>query len=162
MVLEYFDPIPTYGSDSERAQDINSGAMVVVYEASLAAAGKVIELLRKEGLGAVALEQPDSIMVHRFYMTAFVRIAVPRDQAPLAESLLRNWEDNSRQNVRGLTARLKTHALYSCVITALVALCLLVFGYLTAESVILLVGVWVAAFALLANANRISRCFKKD
>jgi len=160
--MEYFDPIPSYGSDSERAQDINSGDMVVVYEASLASAGKVIELLRKQGLGAVALEQPDPIMAHRFFNTMFVRIAVPRDQAPLAESLLRNWEDNSSQSVTGLTGQLKTHALYSCVITALVALCLLVFGYLTAESVMLLVGVWVAAFALLANAKRISQYFKKD
>lgn len=45
--MEYFDPIPTYGEGSERAQDINRGDMVVVYEAGLSSAGKVIELLRK-------------------------------------------------------------------------------------------------------------------
>jgi len=160
--MEYFDPIPSYGSDSERAQDINSGDMVVVYKANLASAGKVIELLRKEGLGAVALEQPNPIMAHRFYNTMFVRIAVPRDQAALAESLLRKWEGECSKSVTGLTSHLKTHALYSCAVTALVALGLLVFGYLTAESVMLLVGVWVAVFALLANAHRIFRSLKKD
>lgn len=159
--MEYFEPIPSYGSDSERAQDINSGDMVVVYEASLASAGKVIELLRKEGLGAVALEQPNSIMANRFY-TVFVHIAVPRDQALLAESLLRNWEKNCSQSVTGLTARLRTQAFYSFVLTLPVALCLFVSGYFTEETVILLLAVWVTVFALLANAHKISRHFKKD
>lgn len=160
--MENFEPIPTYGNKNDRAQDINSGEMVVVYEASLALAGKVIELLKKEGLGAVALEQPDPNMGHRLYITQFVRIAVPGDQASMAQSILKNWEQNCSQSVAGLTGQLRTHALYSCGITAFVALCFLVFGYLTKESVMLLVGVWVAVFAVLANVNNISRHFKKD
>lgn len=160
--MEHFKPIPSYGSDSERAQDINSGEMVVVYEASLASAGKVIELLKKEGLGAVALEQPNSITAHRSANTMLVRIAVPGDQSPLAESILKNWEQNCSQSVTGLTKKLKMQVLPSCALTAIVALCLCVFGYFTEETVVLLVAVWVTAFALLANAHKISQYFKKD
>jgi hypothetical protein len=45
--MEYCDPFPGYGDNSERAQDIGSGDMVVVYETGLSSPGKVIELLRK-------------------------------------------------------------------------------------------------------------------
>ena len=160
--MEHFDPFLSYGEKAQRAQDVGSGDMVVVYEASLSSAGKAIELLRKQGLGAVALEQSDPIVVYRSHNTMLVRIAVPKDQARFAGSFLRKWQADCSKSVAGLTGRLRKSAFYSCAITALVALGLLVFGYLTAESATLLIGIWLGAFAIIANAERISQYFKKD
>ncbi|MBC8217468.1 MAG: hypothetical protein H8E73_03295 [Planctomycetes bacterium] len=53
-------------------------------------------------------------------------------------------------------------ALTSLAITAVVAVLLIVFGRFSAESVLLLLGSWVAVFALLANARKIFPPVKKD
>lgn len=159
--MEHYNPIPSCGNDKQWSQDIKSGDMIVVYKASLSSAAKVIELLRKEGLDAAALDQPNMVLAHRTPNTMYVRIVVPRAQAASAESILKQWEQGCTESVAGLTGQLKSNALYSCIITALIALALFVSGHLTAESSMLLAGVWVAVFALLANSEKISRYFKK-
>ncbi|MBL7152629.1 MAG: hypothetical protein ISS79_02860 [Phycisphaerae bacterium] len=145
-------------SDRQESTDF-----VVVYEARPASVNGILKLLRGKGLNPISLEKPDPLLHYVLqHRTKVIQISVPRQQAQLALSYLKEWEDTCRENVSGLTRSIRVQALTSLAITAVVAVLLIVFGRFSAESVLLLLGSWVAVFALLANARKIFPPVKKD
>ncbi|MBN2271442.1 MAG: hypothetical protein JXN61_12560 [Sedimentisphaerales bacterium] len=136
--------------------------MVVVYEASLASAGQVIELLAKEGIEAVVLNKTNPSALYVAHNVALVKIAVPREQAPWARSHLRKWDDACNANVGPLTKQLGICFLRSITITAVVAAGIYAAGLFTWNMVAPLVALWAVAFTLLAKFDGILKSGGKD
>jgi hypothetical protein len=144
---------------SERPQDSD---LVVVYKASPAVAAQVADLLTKEGIDCVITEKADPIVsLYSLVHAPLANIAVPREQAPWARSHLRKWDDACNANVGKLTKSLGTHFFRSIAVTAVAAALFCVAGILTENTIILLIAIWAAVFALLANLERIFRTPKK-
>ncbi|MHC4741925.1 MAG: hypothetical protein ACYS8Z_08450 [Planctomycetota bacterium] len=164
--MEYFDPIPSYGEKGERAEDINSGEMIVVYEARPDLAMQAASMLKEAGLNPILQEKgcPKALFVGHGADEApeLVSVTVPREQFQRAESLLQEWHETTGENVECLGRSIKVQALGSLSITLAIGGLLRLLGILNWGNCLLLVFVWVAAFALLANAGKISRYSKKD
>lgn len=127
---------------------------VVIYKANVDSVQKVLGLLRKEGFHPAALEDPGPITTHYSRATYPVSIAVPREEAPGATSVLRRWDESRRASVQEITGNLSRSLWYSSVIVAILALILLLFGVLFDTAALLFLA-WLALFALFANLDRL-------
>ena len=143
---------------SERPEDTD---LVVVYEASPAVAGQVADVLTKEGIDCVITEKANPIVsLYSLVHAPLASIAVPREDAPWARSYLEKWEQTCNANVGKLTKSLRPHFFRSIAVTTVVAAIFSLAGILTEKTGILLIAIWAAVFALLANLDRIFRAPK--
>ena len=134
----------------------------MVYKANPESLQTVLGLLRKEGFNPTTLEDPSAAAALSGCgkVTYVISVAVPTDQAPGAERVLRNWDQAQLPKVRGLVGRLAGPFLASVMVAGVLAFILLLLGILS-EAVALLFAVWAVIFALLANAERLTRRVKK-
>lgn len=148
-------------SDKSENEDV-----VVVYEARPDLAMQVASMLKEGGLSPILLEKgcPQALFVGHGADEApeIISVTVARNQAQLAESLLEKWHETTGENVVWLGQSIKAQALASLSITLAIGGVLHYLGRLSVESGLLLIFVWMAVFALLANAGKIFRNSKKD
>ncbi len=130
---------------------------VVIYEASPQTLPQVLRLLRKEGFSPVALDQPDATYSYAARYTNFIRIAVPPAEAPVARSVLAQWEKEGQPQVDNLAKRLTTQLLYSVLIVTFMGAIFYFLGQLTSGSVALLFAMWIIVFVVIASVERIIR-----
>ena len=133
---------------------------VVVYKANVDSVQRVLSLLRREGFHPAALENPDPVTTHYSRATYLISIAVPREEAPGATSVLRRWEESRQTYVREVTGKLYRSLAYSTAATAILALIFLLFDFLSDGAPLLFV-VWLVIFGLLANSQHIINKFKR-
>jgi len=131
---------------------------VVVYKANPESLQVVLGLLRKEGFNPVTLENPGHVVYRG--SANLVRIAVPRDEAPGARSVLREWDQAQQSQISKMTSKLAGPLLCSSVIVAALAIIFLFFGILLA-GVALLFVVWIVLFVVMANGQKIGRRLKR-
>ncbi len=136
--------------------------LVVVYEASPAVAAQVADMLTKEGIDCVITDKANPTGLYPSEETTLASIAVPRDYAPWARSYLRKWEQTCNGNVGKLTKKLGVCFLRSTAITVSAAAAIYVAGLFAVGTAMLLAALWVVAFAVLANSNRIFKSSGKD
>ncbi len=137
--------------------------LVVVYKASPAVVAQAADLLTKEGIDCVITEKADPIVsAYSLVHAPLATIAVSREDAPWARSHLTKWEQTCNANVGKLTEKLGVCFLRSTAITAAATAAIYVAGLFTVGTVVLLVALWVAAFALLANWDRIFKSTGKN
>ncbi|UCE49931.1 MAG: hypothetical protein JSW47_07200 [Phycisphaerales bacterium] len=129
---------------------------VVVYKANPESLQKVLGLLRKEGFNPTTLENRVSATdLHGAgRATYLISIAVPRNEARGAASVLRKWDKARQSEVSELTGKLAGPFILSTMIIAALAVILLLLGILF-DAVALLAVVWIILFALFANADKI-------
>ena len=128
---------------------------VVVYKANTESLPVVLELLRKEGFNPTTLEDP-AIVPYRGASHHVVHVAVPREQAPGASSVLRRWDAAQQSAIKEKTQTLAGPLLFSTMVTIGLALIFLLFGILL-ETVPLLFVIWLVVFAVAANAEKIAK-----
>lgn len=133
---------------------------VVIYKANVDSVQKVLQLLRKEGFHPAALENPDPVTTHYSRATYLISIAVPREEAPGATSVLRRWEESRQTHVREVTGKLYRSLWYSTVIVVILALVFYLVGFLSDGAPLLFV-VWLVLFGLLANSQHVINKFKR-
>jgi len=137
--------------------------LVVVYKASPAVVAQAAGVLTKEGIDCVITEKANSIVSYYSLIHApLASVAVPREDAPWARSHLTKWEQSCNANAGKLTRSLRPHFYRSIAVTTVAAAVFFLAGMLTEKTALLLIAIWAAAFALLANAHRIFRRTKKD
>ena len=135
---------------------------VVIYKANIDSAEQIIQLLRKEGFNPTIFEDPGSIApytgraYHYVRGTCLMSIAVPREEARAAASVLHNWDIAKESKVREITNSLRKSFLYATAITAVLAIIFLFLGILSNASPLLFLA-WLVLFALIANADRLRR-----
>lgn len=132
---------------------------VVVYKANTESLDIVLGLLRKEGFNPTTLEDP-AIVPYRGGHRHLVHVAVPRDQARGAESILRKWDEAQQSDIKNKTQVLAGPLIFSTMVTIGLAFVFLFFGILL-EAVALLFVIWLVVFALAANAEKLQRRLKK-
>ena len=132
---------------------------VVVYKANTESLPIVLGLLRKEGFSPTTLEDP-TIVPYRGAHRHVVHVAVPREQAPGAASVLRKWDEAQESDIKEKTGALAGPLLFSTMVTIGLAFVFLFFGILL-EAVALLFVLWLVVFALAANAERIIQRIKQ-
>ena len=133
---------------------------VVVYKANTESLQVVLGLLRKEGFNPTTLEDPAMVPV-RGASRHVVHVAVPRDEAPGARSVLRKWDQAQQSQIGKMTSKLAGPFLCSAAIVAALAVIFLFFGILL-DGVALLFVIWIVLFALMANAEKLSRRLKRQ
>jgi Flp pilus assembly protein TadB len=136
--------------------------VVVVYKTNPESLQMVLGLLRKEGFNPTTLEDPSSAAALSGCGKAayLISVAVPRDEAPGAACVLRKWEQAQKPEVKSAIEKLAGPFLASLMVAGVLAVVLLFLGILL-EVAALLFLVWVVTFALLANAEKISRKLKR-
>lgn len=129
---------------------------VVVYKANPESLQIVLGLLRKEGFNPMTLENPGSAdTLHGGgRATYLVSIAVPRDQALGAKSVLRRWDKARQSDVDQMTGKLAGPLIFSIIASGVLALILFLSGVLW-DAVPVLFVAWITFFALAANTDRI-------
>ena len=132
---------------------------VVVYKANIESLDIVLGLLRKEGFSPTTLEDP-AIVPYRGATRHVVHVAVPRDEAPGAASVLRRWDESQQSGIKEKTQVLAGPLLFSTMVTIGLALVFFLFGILL-EMVPLLFVLWLVVFALAANAEKITQKLKR-
>jgi len=132
---------------------------VVVYKANTESLPVVLGLLRKEGFSPTTLEDP-AIVPYRGASHHMVHVAVPRDQAPGAASVLRRWDEAQQSDIKKKTSALAGPLLFSTMVTIGLALVFLLFGILL-ETAALLFVLWLVIFAVTANAGKITQKVKQ-
>jgi len=132
---------------------------IVVYKANTESLPVVLKLLRKEGFNPTTLEDP-AIVPYRGASHHVVHVAVPRDEAPGAASVLRRWDEARRSDIKKKTQALAGPLLFSTMVTIGLALIFFLFGILL-ETVALLFVLWLVVFALAANAEKITQKVKQ-
>ena len=133
---------------------------VVVYKANSESLQVVLGLMRKEGFNPTTLEDP-AIVPYRGASHHVVHVAVPRDQAPGAASVLRRWDEAQQADIKKKTDALAGPLLFSTMVTIGLALIFLLFGILL-ETVALLFVLWLVVFTVAANAEKITQKVKRQ
>lgn len=135
---------------------------VVIYKVNPESLQTVLGLLRKEGFDPTTVEDPSAgAALSGCGKAAYlISVAVPRDQAPAAEKLLRDWDQTQLPKVKGLVGRLAGPFLASAAVVGIAAFVLLLLGILS-EAMTLLFAAWVVLFALLANAERMAERLRR-
>jgi len=133
--------------------------MVVVYKANPESLQAVLGLLRKEGFNPTTLEDP-AIVPYRGASHHVVHVAVPRDQAPGAMSILRKWDEARQSDIKKKTDTLAGPLLFSTMVTIGLAVVFFLVGILL-ETVALLFVIWLVVFAVAANAEKITQKVKR-
>ena len=128
---------------------------VIVYKANTESLPVVLGLLRKEGFSPTTLEDP-AIVPYRGTSHHVVHVAVPRDQASGAASVLRKWDEARQSDIKEKTDALAGPLLFSTMVTIGLALVFFLFGILL-ETVALLFVLWLVTFAVAANAEKITQ-----
>ncbi|MBN2316187.1 MAG: hypothetical protein JXM79_19830 [Sedimentisphaerales bacterium] len=131
---------------------------VVVYKANTESLPIVLGLLRKEGFSPTTLEDP-AIVPYRGGNRHIIHVAVPREEAPGAASVLRKWDEDQESDVKEKTAALAGPFIFSTMVTIGLAFVFLFFGILL-EAVALLFVIWLVVFVLAANAEKITKIVK--
>jgi hypothetical protein len=132
---------------------------IVVYKANIESLDVVLGLLRKEGFSPTTLEDP-AIVPYRGASRHVVHVAVPRDEAHGAASVLRRWDEAQQSGIKEKTQALAGPLLFSTMVTIGLALIFFLFGILL-ETVALLFVIWLVVFALAANAEKITQKLKR-
>jgi hypothetical protein len=132
---------------------------IVVYKANIESLDVVLGLLRKEGFSPSTLEDP-AVIPYRGASRHVIHVAVPRDQAPGAASVLRKWDEAQESDIKEKTGALAGPLLFSTMVTIGLALIFLFFWILL-EVVALLFCIWLVVFALAANAEKITKIVKR-
>ncbi|OHB75631.1 MAG: hypothetical protein A2Z25_13975 [Planctomycetes bacterium RBG_16_55_9] len=133
---------------------------VVVYKANSESLELVIGILREEGFHPTTLEDP-AIVPYRGGFRHLVHVAVPRDQARGAASVLRKWDEARQMDVKKTTQALAGPFLFATMVTIGLTLLFFLFGIL-AETVALLFVIWLVVFAVVANAERITQRIRQQ
>ena len=89
---------------------------IVVYKANTESLPVVLGLLRKEGYNPTTLEDP-AMVPYRGASHHVVHVAVPRDQAPGAASVLRRWDEAQQSDIKKKTQILAGPLLFSTMVT---------------------------------------------
>ena len=133
---------------------------VVVYKANTDSLPVVLGLLRKEGFNPTTLEDP-TIVPYRGASHHVVHVAVPRDEARGATSVLKRWDEAQGADVKKKTDALAGPLLFSTMVTIGLALIFLLFGILL-ETVALLFVIWLVVFVIAANAEKLTPKVKRQ
>ncbi|MFC1633719.1 hypothetical protein ACFL5Z_02665 [Planctomycetota bacterium] len=133
---------------------------IVVYKANTESLPVVLGLLRKEGFNPTTLEDP-AIVPYRGASHHVVHIAVPREQATGAASVLRRWDEAQQSDIKGKTQALAGPFLFSTMVTIGLVFIFFLFGVLL-ETVALLFVIWLVVFAVAANAEKITQKVKRQ
>ena len=120
----------------------------------------MLGILRKEGFSPTTLEDP-AVVPYRGASRHVVHVAVPRDEASGATSVLRRWDEAQEADVKKKTDTLAGPLLFSTMVTIGLALIFFLFGILL-ETVALLFCIWLVVFAVAANAEKITQKFKRQ
>lgn len=144
------------GRPEGKAMDI-----VVVYKANPESLQTVLGLLRKEGFNPTTLENRSAAAAPSGCRKAayLISVAVPKDEAPAAKSVLREWDEAQLPKVKKLIGALAGPFLGSVMVAGVLAFVLFFLGILS-DAVALLFILWLVVFALLANAERIMQKLK--
>ncbi|UCC97670.1 MAG: hypothetical protein JSW66_17725 [Phycisphaerales bacterium] len=134
---------------------------VVVYEANPESLQTVLGFLRKEGFNPTTLENPSAAAALSGCgkATYLISVAVPKDEAPAARSVLRKWDQAQRPKVTKIVGKLAGPFLCSVMVAGVLGFIFLLLGILS-DAVALLFVIWIVVFALLANAERIMEKLK--
>ena len=132
---------------------------IVVYKANTESLPVVLKLLRKDGFNPTTLEDP-AVLPYRGAHRHVIHVAVPREEAPGAASVLRRWEEASELDVKEKTGALAGPLLFSTMVTIGLGLVFLFFGILL-EAVALLFVIWLVVFTLAAKAEKITKIVKR-
>lgn len=126
--------------------------MVVVYKANPESVQTVPGLLRKEGFNPTTLENPSSaaVLSGAGKATYLISIAVPREEAKGAKSVLKKWDEARQPEVAQTTGKLAGPLLFSVMVVAVLAIIFLFMGILW-DNVPLLFVIWLVVFALTAK-----------
>jgi len=136
--------------------------LVIVYKANPESYVKIMQALREDGFNPVALENPHSNAIYVPHGTCrrgaktTVYIAVPRDEKHGAASTLRKWDEARQADVQNLTKTLWAQLISSILIIIPVAVVFMIFG-IWEYAPLLLTLTWLAAFILIANAEKIKK-----
>ncbi len=135
--------------------------LVVVYEAQQESVDRVLEVLRKEGFNPVALENPDCDGLFVPNNPRYIRgvrhlahIAVPRDQARSAGSVLRRWDQAREAEVEKLTKNLWGRVFFSFLLAAAITGVFFLLGVCSENIVFVLLGVWLGVVLLVSYAGK--------
>jgi hypothetical protein len=130
---------------------------VVVYKANPESLQKILGLLRKEGFNPTTLDNRVSAAdLHGAgRATYLISVAVPRDEAAGARSLLNRWDKARQTEVDAMERKLAGPFILSAMIVGALAVVLLALQVL-GDAVALLAVAWIVLFAVLANVERIT------
>ena len=104
---------------------------VIVYKARPEAALIILGILREEDLNPVALDNTDVTQQYYSGFTYLVRIAVPKDEAGKARSILTQWEKQEKTTVNRLSRQFSMQIAYVVLCFAIVYGILLLLSELT-------------------------------
>ena len=133
----------------------------VIYKSDTSTAAEALKVLRRRGISAVQVDNPDPTFSWASKGTNRVRIAVPKDQASEARSILADWERSCAPRADRLARSFRKQAAASLAIAIAVmaAYRLLVDGTLAGIDWNIIPGVlflWFITLVILANATRIT------
>jgi hypothetical protein len=128
----------------------------IVYEGYRPLCRAAIEALDKEGFHSGLLEDP-GVQTRYSGMNLF-HVMVPKEEKAGAEDFLRKWEQQSRENVKKITAEIPRQLRTSLLWTIPFAVVFYLAGFLF-DGFILLVLIWVGILIFIVNKDRI---FKRD
>ncbi|MHC4270863.1 MAG: hypothetical protein ACYST2_00960 [Planctomycetota bacterium] len=127
----------------------------VVYKPNPDEAQKILDFLREKGFHPVRLYDGDPKLRYLVYSGLTVNIAVPKDEAHNAKYFLVRWEEARQKQVAKLIPTLKGQFFLAFLITIVVMGLWWFFVDFTMESVVLLFGVWIISFIVIANAEKL-------
>lgn len=132
--------------------------MVTVYKTTPDHVAVIINLLKRNGLNPVSLDNPDPTLLYASKGTVRVRIAVPKDQAGQARKVLTDWERSAKTSVGAITQSLRMQFLLSILITAFFA-GIFILTKTIEDLFVHLLFIWFVSFVLIANLDRIRNRF---
>ena len=128
---------------------------VVVYKTQPETVPQVLHLLRQQGMHPTSLDNPDSIIMYASKGTYLVRISVPEEEVQQAQTILSNWEKSHNPDIELQIRSLRTHFIYSILVTIIIGLIGYFTGNITFDNIGWLTLVWLVSFILIANGKRI-------
>ena len=131
---------------SEADERDHAATHAVIHKSAPEAVDSMLARLRRDGIDAIAIDEPNFIMRLVAFGTYRVRIAVPSDQEQRAKDALAAWDRDASGTLRELTSSLRPQFLASLGVAVVVgAVVFLVSGW---EGLPLAAAAFPAAFLL--------------
>lgn len=129
---------------------------VIIYKAPPKWAGQARDRLRAAGVDARIVHQPGPVARQSTGFTLVLEVAVPRDQADTARSLLAEWEAEGERRTTGVGGRLVRDFVLSLLPPALVLLAGFRFASEAAQGMIGLaaMGVWLVTIVAMGKLQK--------
>lgn len=129
---------------------------MIIYKAPPKWAGQARDRLRAAGVDARIVHQPGPVARQSTGFTLVLEVAVPRDQADTARSLLAEWEAEGERRTTGVGGRLVRDFVLSLLPPALVLLAGFRFASEAAQGMIGLaaMGVWLVTIVAMGKLQK--------